>query len=56
MSALVKRLEGFFGGIAFACVLVGSSAGKIIRWTTNANLKVSLLLVTVIITTDSVLR
>ena len=47
-----KTLEGFFGGIAFACVLV-ASAGKIIGWT--AEQFAIVLLVTVIITTISVL-
>ena len=47
-----KTLEGFFGGIAFACVLV-VSAGKIIGWTIEQFGIV--LMVTVIITTISVL-
>ena len=47
-----KTLEGFLGGIAFACVLV-LSAGKIIGWTTEQFGIV--LFVTVIITTISVL-
>ena len=47
-----KTLEGFFGGIAFACVLV-VSAGKIIGWT-NEQFAI-VLFVTVIITTISVL-
>lgn len=47
-----KTLEGFFGGIAFACVLV-ATAGKIIGWTTEQFATV--LMVTVIITTISVL-
>jgi len=47
-----KTLEGFFGGVAFACVLI-ASAGKVIGWTPEQFAIV--LLVTVIITTISVL-
>ncbi|WP_281558581.1 phosphatidate cytidylyltransferase [Thalassomonas sp. RHCl1] len=47
-----KTLEGFFGGVAFACILV-SSAGYIMDW--NAKQFAIILLVTAIITTISVL-
>ncbi|WP_448211080.1 phosphatidate cytidylyltransferase [Colwellia sp. MEBiC06753] len=47
-----KTLEGFFGGIAFACVLI-ITAGKIIGW--NVEQFSVVLFVTVIITTISVL-
>lgn len=47
-----KTLEGFFGGVAFACILV-SSAGLIMDW--NAKQFGIILLVTAIITTISVL-
>lgn len=47
-----KTLEGFFGGIVFACILVGA-AGSIIGW--NKDQFTIVLIVTVIITTISVL-
>ena len=47
-----KTLEGFFGGVAFACILV-STAGYIMDW--NAKQFGIILLVTGIITTISVL-
>ncbi|NMP33258.1 phosphatidate cytidylyltransferase [Thalassotalea sp. M1531] len=47
-----KTLEGFFGGIAVACVLI-ATAGKVIGW--SAEQFAIVLFVTVIITTISVL-
>ena len=47
-----KTLEGFFGGIIFACILVGT-AGFILEW--NSEQLMTVLAVTVLITTVSVL-